>query len=249
MREKMNKKPIALLVGSLGLAVSMSANQAVFADPGRYLEGSGTVVTNNYGECWNTKGGRDQMVEACGDVVEKKVMDSDGDGVPDDKDKCPGTPAGAPVDADGCPLDSDGDGVPDYRDKCPGTPKGAKVDADGCEMMGDITINLVNDEFDFDSAELKPDMKTALDGVIDKLKSTPSSEKLVIVGHTDSIGSEEYNEGLSMRRAQAVADYLSAGGIDSGSMDVTGLGEAFPVADNGTDAGRSQNRRVEIKTQ
>ena len=61
-------------------------------------------------------------------------LDSDGDGVPDHLDKCPGTPMGVKVDARGCPLDSDGDGVPDYLDKCPGTPKGVKVDARGCPL-------------------------------------------------------------------------------------------------------------------
>jgi OOP family OmpA-OmpF porin len=66
-----------------------------------------------------------------------EVKDSDGDGVPDDKDQCPGTPAGAPVDENGCPLYSDGDGVPDYLDKCPGTPAGVKVDPDGCPLDSD----------------------------------------------------------------------------------------------------------------
>jgi len=60
------------------------------------------------------------------------VLDSDNDGVPDNLDKCPGTPAGVAVDKDGCPLDSDNDGVYDYLDKCPGTPAGVKVDQDGC---------------------------------------------------------------------------------------------------------------------
>lgn len=69
------------------------------------------------------------MRPECGD----KVADADGDGVTDDKDKCPGTPAGAEVDADGCELDSDGDGVVDSKDRCPGTPKGAKVDRHGCQ--------------------------------------------------------------------------------------------------------------------
>jgi OOP family OmpA-OmpF porin len=59
-------------------------------------------------------------------------IDSDGDGVPDHLDRCPGTPEGAPVDEHGCPLDSDGDGVPDYLDECPGTPAGVRVDARGC---------------------------------------------------------------------------------------------------------------------
>ncbi len=64
-------------------------------------------------------------------------MDSDGDGVPDDLDKCPDTPAGVKVDSNGCPLDSDGDGIPDYKDKCPGTPAGVKVDSNGCPLDSD----------------------------------------------------------------------------------------------------------------
>ncbi|MEJ2582036.1 MAG: thrombospondin type 3 repeat-containing protein, partial [Acidobacteriota bacterium] len=64
-------------------------------------------------------------------------LDSDGDGVPDHMDKCPGTPAGVAVDGTGCPIDTDGDGVPDYMDKCPGTPRGAKVDATGCPVDSD----------------------------------------------------------------------------------------------------------------
>jgi len=68
---------------------------------------------------------------------EPAVFDSDGDGVPDNLDKCPDTPKGVKVDKDGCPLDSDGDGVPDYLDKCPDTPKGVKVDKDGCPLDSD----------------------------------------------------------------------------------------------------------------
>ncbi len=68
---------------------------------------------------------------------EKKKVDSDGDGVFDEFDKCPDTPRGVAVDSSGCPLDSDGDGVPDYLDKCPDTPSGAAVDADGCPKDSD----------------------------------------------------------------------------------------------------------------
>ncbi len=67
----------------------------------------------------------------------EKVKDSDGDGVPDNLDKCPNTPKGVKVDVHGCPLDTDGDGVPDYLDKCPGTPKDVKVDANGCPLDSD----------------------------------------------------------------------------------------------------------------
>jgi len=67
----------------------------------------------------------------------KAEGDADGDGVPDDADKCPGTPTGVRVDSNGCPLDADGDGVPDYKDNCPGTPMGLKVDSNGCPLDSD----------------------------------------------------------------------------------------------------------------
>ncbi|MBM4272631.1 MAG: OmpA family protein [Deltaproteobacteria bacterium] len=88
----------------------------------------------------------DSVVSAQGmaDFVEKVFLtsakpevDSDGDGVPDSRDKCPGTPAGVSVDRDGCPLDSDRDGVPDYLDKCPDTPAGVQVDRSGCPLDSD----------------------------------------------------------------------------------------------------------------
>ena len=80
--------------------------------------------------------------------------DADGDGVTDDKDRCPGTPSGAKVDANGCELDSDGDGVVDSKDACPGTPAGVKVDANGCEIKAKA-ISLTGILFRTDSAELK----------------------------------------------------------------------------------------------
>lgn len=76
-------------------------------------------------------GGKSHMATA------EIIADSDGDGVYDDKDQCPGTPAGAPVDAAGCPLDSDGDGVSDYKDQCPRTPEGIAVDTVGCPLDSD----------------------------------------------------------------------------------------------------------------
>ncbi|BBO67543.1 hypothetical protein DSCA_14730 [Desulfosarcina alkanivorans] len=78
-----------------------------------------------------------QMADFVNKVFIGDMMDSDGDGVADDLDRCPGTPAGVKVDAVGCPLDSDKDGVPDYLDKCPGTPAGVKVDSTGCPLDSD----------------------------------------------------------------------------------------------------------------
>ena len=244
------KKLIAMLV-TVGAVAGMSMAGSVFAadEDNRYaVDSSNSVVKNIAGECWHTIGGLQSKLEECGDVIEKPVADSDGDGVSDDMDKCPGTPKGVAVDADGCPLDSDGDGVPDYKDKCPNTPRGAKVDMNGCEIIGNITINLVNDEFDFDSAALKPAMKSALDDVASKVQASAGDESLMVIGHTDSTGSDAYNQGLSERRASAVAGYLATKGISPAKMTTKGMGESQPVADNGTKAGRSKNRRVEITT-
>jgi OmpA-OmpF porin, OOP family len=82
-------------------------------------------------------GGEKKAAEPAPAPVAPVVLDSDNDGVPDDLDKCPGTPAGVAVDKDGCPIDSDKDGVPDYLDKCPGTPAGVAVDKDGCPIDSD----------------------------------------------------------------------------------------------------------------
>ena len=230
--------PISVAMGMTLISTSSTAG---------YLTSTSGVVTNGYGECWQSAGGVDEPMEACGDAID--AMDSDGDGVPDDRDRCPNTPRGVEVDSSGCPLDSDGDGVPDYLDKCPGTPAGAKVDSDGCEIIGDITINVTADHFAFDSAELKPAMMSELDDVATRVRDSKGDERLMIVGHTDSTGPEAYNLGLSERRADAAAAYLMQQGVASDRITTSGRGESDPIADNSTREGRSMNRRVEIQTQ
>lgn len=220
--------PLALAMG-LGITAQSFAQEG----EGRLWTGvnSGGVLKTSDGECVKSAGTR-AMLEACGDMLER----------------CPDATC-LPVDEDCNPLDSDGDGVPDCDDKCPGTVSGAKVDASGCEIIGSITINLVNDEFDFDKAVLKPDMKAALDDVASRIEASPGDEQLTIIGHTDSIGTEEYNMGLGQRRADATADYLIDQGVSGSQITTKSMGEAQPVADNGTKAGRAKNRRVEILTQ
>jgi OOP family OmpA-OmpF porin len=167
--------------------------------------------------------------------------DSDGDGVTDDKDRCPGTAAGAPVDATGCELDGDGDGVVDRLDKCPNTPKGDKVDANGCSLTLKLEV-----QFDNNSATLRPESLSYLDQVAARLNELPSVTG-VIEGHTDSNGSAEYNQDLSQRRAKTVRDYLVSKGVASSRLTAEGMGETQPVADNTTTDGRAQNRRVVLR--
>lgn len=168
--------------------------------------------------------------------------DQDGDGVRDNSDRCPFTPAGVAVDSNGCELDSDGDGVPDYRDQCPDTPKGSVVDTEGCPRL---LVKLQNVHFAFDSAELTSEAKSILDAAVSSINANPS-DNISVEGHTDSTGSDAYNSQLSQRRARAVADYLAAHGVSASRLHAVGKGESYPVASNDTSAGRSQNRRVEV---
>ena len=100
--------------------------------------------------------------------------------------------------------------------------------------------------FDFDKAVLKPAGKASLDDLVTKLKDI-NLEVIIAVGHTDSVGTDEYNQKLSVRRAEAVKAYLQSKGVESNRVYTEGKGEKQPVADNKTAAGRAKNRRVEIE--
>ena len=148
---------------------------------------------------------------------------------------------GAP---DLCVRDEDGDGVPDDQDKCPGTPKGSKVDASGC--IAEIKVPDVL--FDFNSAELKPGIGEMFAGLYQEYRGQVKPDRIVITGHTDNIGSDQYNQKLSMQRAMSVKQHMvTVGVIDGAIIETMGAGESMPVADNETEEGRAQNRRVIIK--
>lgn len=171
--------------------------------------------------------------------------DSDNDGVSDANDACPNTPAGVEVDSRGCALDDDGDGVPNHEDNCPDSEAGARVDAEGCYILLEeareieLEVNFANN-----SAEVSDQYLSEIKAVADFMTEYPNTEA-VIEGHTDSSGSESYNQDLSERRATEVANVLvEKFSVDSGRVSAVGYGEARPVADNGTAEGRSANRRV-----
>ena len=162
----------------------------------------------------------------------------------DDDDECPNTVRGAEVDDKGCELDDDGDGVVNRLDECPGTAAGVQVDIKGCEIKAVIRLEGVN--FETNSDRLLPGATAILNDAAATLRKNPSI-KVEVAGHTDSDGTAEYNEGLSSRRAQTVRDYLANNGVDADRMTVRGYGESQPIADNGTAAGKAQNRRVVLR--
>jgi OmpA-OmpF porin, OOP family len=100
--------------------------------------------------------------------------------------------------------------------------------------------------FDFDKAVLKPEGKAKLDDLVDKVKGV-NLEVIIAVGHTDSVGSDAYNQKLSIKRSDAVKAYLVSKGIEKNRVYTEGKGEKQPVADNKTSAGRAKNRRVEVE--
>ncbi|HET7155776.1 MAG TPA: OmpA family protein [Hyphomicrobiaceae bacterium] len=100
--------------------------------------------------------------------------------------------------------------------------------------------------FDFDKSVLKPEGRAKLDDLVSKIRDV-NLEVIIAVGHTDSIGSDAYNQRLSVRRAEAVKAYLVTKGIERNRVYTEGKGEKQPVADNRTAEGRAKNRRVEIE--
>jgi OOP family OmpA-OmpF porin len=170
--------------------------------------------------------------------------DSDKDGVPDFIDECPNTPPGVPVDSRGCPKDSDGDGVPDYLDKCPGTAPGLRVDEAGCPVLEKKLSIDLNIQFDSGQADINSKYEPKLREVADFLKTYPNSTA-EIEGHTDNTGSFVANVALSQSRAESVVKYLVEKlGVDGSRLTAKGYGPSRPIADNATPEGRQKNRRV-----
>ncbi len=169
--------------------------------------------------------------------------DSDGDGVPDQRDECPDTPAGCPVDDRGCPLDSDNDGIIDCEDRCP-TEAGVASN-DGCPAWE--TIEVPNVYFDFDKSFIREEGKEKLDELIEEIDDAKEYE-IEVGGHTDAIGTNEYNMGLSERRAQSVVKYLLSKGVTNAYVSSNYYGEEQPAVPNTSPANRQLNRRVEFET-
>ena len=191
--------------------------------------------------------------------AEKKTfIDSDSDGLSDDRDKCPSVP-GIPGN-DGCPQkDSDGDGVIDSADACPqikgyawnrGCPAPPKEEPKVVEKKPEPKEDLVTVakkiKFESGNYNFTQDTYPYLIDLAKILIQEPTSVRFKIVGHTDSSGEYEANRTLSYRRASAVRNYLVDSGISKERVDIEGLGESDPIDTNLTAEGRANNRRVDI---
>lgn len=219
----------------------------------------------------------DRCPDVAGSIALKGCPDTDNDGVADIDDKCPDTKANYKVDASGCPMDNDkdglvneedlcpdlagplalkgcpdtdGDGVSDINDRCP-TVKGTIANK-GCPEMAQADVKKIaviasKIFFETNSAKLKPVSNAQLDGLVDILKRN-DAVNLTIEGHTDNVGNDDYNMDLSQKRTESVRAYLISKGIADSRLTAIGYGETRPIGDNTKAAGRSQNRRVELKT-
>ena len=200
-------------------------------------------------------------------------LDNDQDGIEDDKDKCPVEAEDIDEfeDEDGCPdLDNDLDGVLDSVDKCPLEPEAPPEEGerDGCPdvivqdeaalegsgpedkksiALGDTLTQFAKDvQFAHATKTPTPKSNTAIGEIIRFLKDHPEIQKILITGHTDSVGLPKRNLFLSKRRADILKDRLIAGGISASRISTEGKGASEPVATNATQQGRGQNRRIVI---
>lgn len=165
------------------------------------------------------------------------AKDSDNDGVADANDQCPDTP-NMKVNALGCPFDTDEDGVADNKDQCPRTPKGAEVNLVGCWVLADV-------QFDTDKWEIKAEHYDVLERSYRVLAQNPDL-RFEVQGHTDNVGTTDYNQALSQKRAISVKQYFVEKGIAPSRLSTSGYGLTQPIDTNTTGDGRARNRRVQL---
>jgi len=182
--------------------------------------------------------------------------DNDNDGIEDAFDKCPDKAEDLDgfADSDGCPdYDNDADGIPDSIDICPDeaeTINGIN-DKDGCpdsstEQVPEKFMLSADDIFSQNSSQIKFDAKNILDQII-IIMQQHTDVYWRIEGHMDSQGNESDMRTLSFERAKAVLEYFALfGGLDRENFEIFGMGDKFPIGNNNTEAGRKQNRRIEI---
>ena len=216
-----NLKSLSIALTLMGFAAATSAH-----DVGNWTSSAGEVWKNNPGECWRTGFWTPaNALPGCdGAITEKpKAMVQPDPVLPTPEVNPAPVPAAVPAPA----------------------PAPAPAAAPAAAVSSKVTY-AADAFFDFDKSVIKPEGKAKLDDLVGKVKAI-NLEVIIAVGHTDSVGSDAYNQKLSLRRSQAVKAYLVSKGIDKTRIYTEGKGEKQPVADNKTKEGRAKNRRVEIE--
>ena len=226
-------KPVnlAVLVASALMAVSTVAS-AQTADPknsGYVISPNSEVVKSGSGLCWRTGfWAPANAIKGC------------------DDDLLPKTAAPAPAAAPRSPMaPPPAAAAPGAAPARPAPAPARPAPAPAAPTSEKVTF-AADAFFDFDKSVLKPEGKAKLDDLTGKLKDI-TLEVIIAVGHTDSVGSDAYNQKLSVRRSEAVKAYLVSKGIEANRVYTEGKGEKQPTADNKTAEGRAKNRRVEIE--
>jgi OOP family OmpA-OmpF porin len=201
-------------------------------------------VLNTADQCPNTPSGAKVSANGC------EIKDADNDGVLDINDKCPNTAAGVKVNNKGCAidLDKDADGVLDSKDKCLDTPITDKVDADGCSVLVEKEVSIALDVLFANNSSLieNPDSKKFEEFVA--FMNRYGNTIAIIEGHTSSVGSAEYNQFLSQKRADAVKQmFITKYGLDGSRLKAQGFGETQLKDPANTKEAHKANRRIEIK--
>ena len=206
------------------LAIALStlafANISAAGEINNWLSSSGEVWKNAYGECWrNASWTPATAAPGCdGAIVEEPKMSAP-------------TPASASA---------------PQVESAPSAIQAAPAPAPAPVSVSSKVTYAADTFFDFNKSVIKPEAKAKLDDLVNKIKAI-NLEVIIAVGHTDAVGSDDYNQKLSMRRSNAVKAYLISKGVDKTRIYTEGKGEKQPVADNGTKEGRAKNRRVEIE--
>jgi OOP family OmpA-OmpF porin len=217
------KRTQILAIALFTLAFANLSNAGVVNN---WLSASGEVWKNASGECWrNASWTPATAAPGCdGAIVEEPKMAP--------------APAPAPV----APPAPQVESAPPVTQAAPPAPAPAPAPV---SVSSKVTY-AADTFFDFNKSVIKPEAKAKLDDLVDKIKAI-NLEVIIAVGHTDAVGSDVYNQKLSMRRSNAVKAYLISKGVDKTRIYTEGKGEKQPVADNSTKEGRAKNRRVEIE--
>ncbi|NND65279.1 MAG: OmpA family protein, partial [Gammaproteobacteria bacterium] len=205
-------------------------------------------------------------------IINPAVADIDGDGVRDQEDACPQTASDIQVNEQGCEIDSDADGVVDRVDNCPKSTPGALTTTHGCEHDSDLDgvfdhydrcpserdvrvdavgcpLTMHRDRLPIYFAPNSDHVPKAANNSLEQLAATLKHNadlNLIITGHTDDRGRASHNQSLSENRAVAVKRALQSYGVSPSRLQAMGRGEQQPIADNESEQGRRQNRRISV---